>query len=399
MPNHLQVNSEIGTLREVLVHRPGPELENITPDTMKDLLFDDVPFLKIAQQEHDQFTALLKQHHVKPVYIERLLKEILRNEAVKTGFIQDYLAQFALDPVQIQATAAYLQTLPAAELATTVYAGLRSETVELPEDYHQPFVLPPLPNAYFTRDPQATLGNGFTINPMTFAARKPESFIFSWIVDHHPRFHDTPTWLQPTLPTHLEGGDELVLNQHTLALGISERTTSEAALTLAEHLFNDPASTFETVIAIHIPHNHAMMHLDTVFTMVNRDQFTIFPGIMDQDYQLNIEILRPNGKEGVKIKQAHHLQPVLKEALGLSEIDLIETGGGDAIIAPREQWNDGSNNLAIAPGEVITYDRNYRSIQLMRSHGLTVHEIPSSELARGRGGARCMSQPLWRDEL
>ncbi|USS88551.1 arginine deiminase [Fructilactobacillus hinvesii] len=399
MNSQLQVNSEIGTLREVLVHRPGPELENITPDTMKDLLFDDVPFLKIAQREHDQFTDLLRNHNVKPVYIEKLLQDILRDGNVKTGFIKDYLAQFTLDSIQVETTQAYLQSLSAHALTTTIYAGLRSETVGLLENYQQPFVLPPLPNAYFTRDPQAVLGNGVTVNPMTFAARKPESFIFSWIVDHHPRFQSTPIWLQPTLPTHLEGGDELVLNQQTLALGISERTTREAALTLAEHLFNNPASPFETVIAIHIPHNHAMMHLDTVFTMVNRDQFTIFPGIMDQDYHLNIEILQPNNKGGVKIRQATYLKPVLKESLGLSEIDLIETGGGDAIIAPREQWNDGSNNLAIAPGEVVTYDRNYRSIQLMRDHGLTVHEIPSSELARGRGGARCMSQPLWRDEL
>ncbi|USS92940.1 arginine deiminase [Fructilactobacillus ixorae] len=399
MDHHLQVNSEIGPLRTVLVHRPGAELENITPATMQELLFDDVPFLKVAQQEHDQFTDLLRQHHIEPVYVEHLLTEILNEPNTKTAFIAAYLAQFALAPLPKQETTTYLEQLPAPALTNTIYAGLRRATVGLPENYQQPFLLPPLPNAYFTRDPQATLGTGVTINPMTFAARKPESMIFSWIVQHHPRFQATPTWLSPTLPTHLEGGDELVLNRQTLALGISERTTRTAALTLAQHLFTNPASSFTTIIAIHIPHNHAMMHLDTVFTMVNREQFTIFPGIMDHDYRLNIEVLHPDGHGGVAIKRATHLKPVLQASLGLSEIDLIETGGGDAIVAPREQWNDGSNNLAIAPGEVITYDRNYRSIQLMREHGLIVHEIPSSELARGRGGARCMSQPLWRDDI
>lgn len=197
----------------------------------------------------------------------------------------------------------------------------------------------------------------------------------------------------------MEGGDELVLNAHTLAIGVSQRTSSRAIQALAEELFTNTDSHFDTIIAVEIPHNHAMMHLDTVFTMVNYDQFTVFPGIMDDEGKMNINILRATSNGKISMAHRDNLKKTLKEVLNLDDIDLIETGDADPIISPREQWNDGSNNLTITPGEVVTYDRNYVSIKLMREHGIKVDEIKSSELARGRGGGRCMSQPIWRENI
>ncbi|MBX4173322.1 arginine deiminase [Weissella viridescens] len=406
----IQVNSEIGTLREVLLHRPGAEIENITPDTMERLLFDDIPFLKNAQAEHDAFADLLRERGAEVVYIEQLLAECLQSADTRIAFIKRYLEEHHYTTGTVaQEMQKYLQTLSVKDLVQTIYAGIRRDALDLKytsldevagtaaEDL---FLMDPLPNAYFTRDPQASIGNGMTINHMTYAARQPESLITEFVMAHHPRFSQrVPIWLDRNQDNRIEGGDELVLNEHTLAIGISQRTSSKAVQMLAEHLFASPDSHIDTIMAVEIPHNHAMMHLDTVFTMVNTDQFTVFPGIMDDAGKMNINLLRANNQGEVVLEHRDNLKRTLLEVLNLDDLDLIETGNGDPINAAREQWNDGSNNLAIAPGEVVTYDRNYISIQLMREHGITVHEIKSSELSRGRGGARCMSQPLWRDEL
>ncbi|WP_395319666.1 arginine deiminase [Fructilactobacillus frigidiflavus] len=399
MTKGIQVNSEIGKLRKVLVHRPGAEIENIIPDMMKEMLFDDVPFLKIAQAEHDEFTQLLRERGTETIYIEALLEDILSDPQVKTAFLAAYLKEYQYDQVLQTEIINYFNTLPVAEVVSTVYAGLRKETFALKYETN-PFILKPMPNAYFTRDPQAMMGIGLTINKMTFAVRSPESLITEFVVKYHPLFSDNaPVWLDRNQPTRIEGGDELVLNEHTLAIGVSERTASKSIETLAKQLFKHSAAQFDTIIAVEIPHNHAMMHLDTVFTMVNHDQFTVFPGIMDQNHQMNIKVLRDDGHGGMLVEQRTNLKATLQELLNLAEVDLIETGDGDPIVAPREQWNDGSNNLAIAPGEVVTYDRNYKSIEMMRAHGIKVHKIRSSELSRGRGGARCMTQPIWRENL
>ena len=173
---------------------------------------------------------------------------------------------------------------------------------------------------------------------------------------NHPRFKDTPIWRDRNHTTRIEGGDELILNKTTVAIGVSERTSSKTIQNLAKELFANPLSTFDTVLAVEIPHNHAMMHLDTVFTMINHDQFTVFPGIMDGAGNINVFILRPGKDDEVEIEHLTDLKAALKKVLNLSELDLIECGAGDAIAAPREQWNDGSNTLAIAPGEIVTYD-------------------------------------------
>jgi arginine deiminase len=409
MNNGIKVNSEIGKLKSVLLHRPGAEVENITPDTMHQLLFDDIPFLKIAQKEHDFFAQTLRDNGAETVYIEDLATEVLSDTTVRDEFLTRYLHEAGYrDGRTTQGLTEYLTSMTTKDMVDKIYAGVRKKELDIPRtqlsdlagsDAENYFYLNPLPNAYFTRDPQASMGVGMTINRMTFPARQPESLITEFVMAHHARFKGTPIWRDRNHTTRIEGGDELVLNKTTVAIGVSERTSSKTIQNLAKELFENPLSTFDTVLAVEIPHNHAMMHLDTVFTMISHDQFTVFPGIFDGSGNINAFILHP-GKDGeVEIEHMTDLKEALKKVLNVSELDLIECGDGDPIVAPREQWNDGSNTLAIAPGEIITYDRNYVTIELLKEHGVKVHEILSSELARGRGGARCMSQPLWRDDL
>lgn len=409
MPSPIHVYSEIGKLKTVMLHRPGKELENLAPDILHRMLIDDIPYLKIAQEEHDAFAHVLRQQGIKVLYLEDLLAESLTDEKVRRAFLDQLLDESSIkkqDPLH-QLLLNYLQELPTKEMVKTVIAGIRKSAIhnstpslaDLAEDLDYPFYLDPMPNVYFTRDQQAAIGSGMTINRMTFRARRRESLFMETILKNHPDFKNAtiPVWRDRYHHGRLEGGDELVLNNHVLAVGISQRTSATAITDLAHNLFGH--SSYDTILAIKIPHNHAMMHLDTVFTMINYDQFTVHPFILDKAGKIDIYVLQPDDHNGVKITEKNDLVQVLKENLHLSELDLIPTGGGDPIAAPREQWNDGSNTLAIAPGEVVTYDRNYVSNDLLRKHGIIVHEIRSSELSRGRGGPRCMSCPLVREDL
>lgn len=409
MSSPIHVYSEIGKLKTVMLHRPGKELENLAPDILHRMLIDDIPYLKIAQEEHDAFAHVLRQQGIKVLYLEDLLAESLTDEKVRRAFLDQLLDESSIkkqDPLH-QLLLNYLQELPTKEMVKTVIAGIRKSTIhnstpslaDLAEDPDYPFYLDPMPNVYFTRDQQAAIGSGMTINRMTFRARRRESLFMETILKNHPDFKNAtiPVWRDRYHHGRLEGGDELVLNNHVLAVGISQRTSATAITDLAHNLFGH--SSYDTILAIKIPHNHAMMHLDTVFTMINYDQFTVHPFILDKAGKIDIYVLQPDDHNGVKITEKNDLVQVLKENLHLSELDLIPTGGGDPIAAPREQWNDGSNTLAIAPGEVVTYDRNYVSNDLLRKHGIIVHEIRSSELSRGRGGPRCMSCPLIREDL
>ena len=392
-----------------MLHRPGKELENLAPDILHRMLIDDIPYLKIAQEEHDAFAHVLRQQGIKVLYLEDLLAESLTDEKVRRAFLDQLLDESSIkkqDPLH-QLLLNYLQELPTKEMVKTVIAGIRKSAIhnstpslaDLAEDPDYPFYLDPMPNVYFTRDQQAAIGSGMTINRMTFRARRRESLFMETILKNHPDFKNAtiPVWRDRYHHGRLEGGDELVLKNHVLAVGISQRTSATAITDLAHNLFGH--SSYDTILAIKIPHNHAMMHLDTVFTMINYDQFTVHPFILDKAGKIDIYVLQPDDHNGVKITEKNDLVQVLKENLHLSELDLIPTGGGDPIAAPREQWNDGSNTLAIAPGEVVTYDRNYVSNDLLRKHGIIVHEIRSSELSRGRGGPRCMSCPLIREDL
>lgn len=407
MPSPIHVTSEIGKLKTVMLHRPGREIENITPDSMYRLLFDDIPYLPIAQEEHDYFAQTLRDQGIEVLYFEKLAAEALADQDVKEEFVDRMVAESGYAAGLIHdVLKEYLLAMNTQDMVNKIFEGVRREEIDLPhmtlqqaaEDTEWPFVMDPMPNAYFTRDPQASIGDGLSINRMTFPARQRESLITEYIIKHHPRFAgQVNVWRDRNHETHIEGGDELVLSDHVFAIGISQRTTADAIEDIAKNLFKK--SNYDTVIAIKIPHNHAMMHLDTVFTMIDYDKFTVHPAILDENGHVDNWVLHP-GKDG-EITMEHHadIKEVLKKALNKDDIDLIPTGNGDPIIAAREQWNDGSNTLAIAPGEVVTYNRNYVSNDLLRKHGILVHEVRSSELSRGRGGPRCMSCPIVREDL
>lgn len=407
MPSPIHVTSEIGKLKTVMLHRPGREIENITPDSMYRLLFDDIPYLPIAQEEHDYFAQTLRDQGIEVLYFEKLAAEALADQDVKEEFVDRMVAESGYAAGLIHdVLKEYLLAMNTQDMVNKIFEGVRREEIDLPhmtlqqaaEDTEWPFVMDPMPNAYFTRDPQASIGDGLSINRMTFPARQRESLITEYIIKHHPRFAgQVNVWRDRNHETHIEGGDELVLSDHVFAIGISQRTTADAIEDIAKNLFKK--SNYDTVIAIKIPHNHAMMHLDTVFTMIDYDKFTVHPAILDENGHVDNWVLHP-GKDG-EITIEHHtdIKEVLKKALNKDDIDLIPTGNGDPIIAAREQWNDGSNTLAIAPGEVVTYNRNYVSNDLLRKHGILVHEVRSSELSRGRGGPRCMSCPIVREDL
>lgn len=410
MKHPLHITSEIGELKTVLLHRPGEEVENLTPEFLQRLLFDDIPYLPIIQKEHDYFASALRNRGIEVLYLTTLLTEALYTEEIKKQFVMDILVESHVTVNGSFTTLyEYLLSFDTEEMVKKIMAGVRKSEIEfrkkthlyeLLED-HYPFYLDPMPNLYFTRDPAATIGNGLTINRMREPARRRESLFMSYIIKYHPRFanHDIPIWFNRDFDYPMEGGDELVLSKNTIAIGISERTAAKAIERFALNVFNQE-SNIQRVVAVEIPKSRAFMHLDTVFTMVDYDKFTIHPAIQGPKGNMNIYILEKGpDEETLKITHKTNLMETLKEVLNLKEVELIPCGGGDVIAAPREQWNDGSNTLAIAPGVVVTYDRNYVSNKLLREHGIEVIEVLSSELSRGRGGPRCMSMPLVRNDI
>lgn len=406
----LHITSEIGKLKTVLLHRPGEELENLTPEYLADLLFDDIPYLKDAQAEHDGFAELLRSRDVEVLYLDQLAAEALDDESVRSQYIDDLLKASKQGERRItQALSDYLKGMDAHAMVRKVMGGVRKDEVTLPKEgakqLHEmlakpyAFYLDPMPNLYFTRDPGATIGPGVTVNRMHFPARRRESLFLEYIIKHHPRFAEaeTPVWYDRTERFSMEGGDEHVYSKDVIAVGISQRSTPEAIEKLAMKLFEQ--GEFKKVLAIEIPKSRAFMHLDTVFTMIDHDKFTIHPAIQDSGGRMNIYVLTPtDDPEHPHIEHRENLPDVLKEALGLDNILMLECGNGDIIASAREQWNDGSNTLAIAPGVVVTYNRNYVTNKALRDNGIEVLEIDGAELGRGRGGPRCMSMPLVREE-
>ena len=259
-------------------------------------------------------------------------------------------------------------------------------------------VVAPMPNLYFTRDPFAMIGNGVSINRMYSVTRNRETIYGEYIFNYHPDFQGTPQYYSRYNTFHIEGGDILNINEHVLAIGISQRTEPDAIDGIAHHIFNDPTSPVDTILAFNIPNNRAMMHLDTVFTQIDVDKFTIHPAIMGT---LQVFELTPGKNAGdVNIKELNDtLEHILADATGVDQIKLIPCGGGDPIAAAREQWNDGSNTLAVAPGKIVVYARNTVTNDVLYKEGLNLLVMPSAELSRGRGGPRCMSMPFWREDL
>ncbi|WP_196593910.1 arginine deiminase [Pectinatus sottacetonis] len=406
----LNVTSEIGRLKTVLLHRPGQEIENLTPDLLGRLLFDDIPYLKIAQEEHDCFADILRKNGVKVLYLEELAVETISDEEVKQKFIRQFIDEASVSGESLQKTLIeYFGSLPNKTLINKMMSGVRKEEIDKKHckslcgqiDDNYPFICDPMPNLYFTRDPFAVVGNGISLNHMRTQTRNRETIFAKYIFANHPYFKDAeiPFWFDRDEKTSIEGGDILVLNNTTLAIGISQRTDAASIDKICKRLFLNNTN-FKTVLAFNIPVSRAFMHLDTVFTMVDRDKFTIHSGI---EGPLTVyEITKQGDQNHLEInieKQNAKLEDILQKHLGC-EITLIRCGNGDKIAGAREQWNDGANTLAIAPREVVVYSRNYVTNKILsEKYGIKLHIIPSSELSRGRGGPRCMSMPLYREDL
>jgi arginine deiminase len=404
--NGISINSEIGKLKAVILHRPGGELERLTPDYLEEMLFDDIPWLKKMIEEHDGFAETLRSRGAEVYYIRDMLEDVLEMDGVKPRMIKETLDLSGIEnPDRREAITHYLVELPTRELVDKLITGLpKSDVVDIEkhlslvdyinEDY--PFYINPLPNLYFTRDPATVIGNGLSISAMKVEARKRESLFMKYFYKYHPIFNAVPTplWYNYNNKYSLEGGDILVLSREVLAIGCSERTTAQGIELLCRNLF-EGLPDLDHILVVLIPHIRAFMHLDTVFTMVDYDKFTIYPGV--EDRVKVFKVTRNSKPYSLHVEAEECLTKALKKSLGLPAVKLIKSGGGDEITAAREQWNDSTNTLAIAPGVVVTYNRNEASNEVLRKNGIEVVEIDGQELVRGRGGPRCMSMPILRE--
>ena len=410
MDNVINVKSEIGTLKKVLLHRPGNELLNLTPDTLSRLLFDDIPFLPEAQKEHDEFAHILKENGIEVVYLEDLMAEVLElGDDIENKFIRQFIFEAGIrTPKYKELVFDYLNRIAKIYYFNNFGTFNKSEMdypeekslVDLVSDESE-FLADPMPNLYFTRDPFASAGKGVILNKMYSVTRNRETIYAEYIFNYHPEYKGKINkYYDRYLPYHIEGGDVLNLSNHVLAVGISQRTESGAIDELAKNMFRNPDCEIDTILAFNIPESRAFMHLDTVFTQIDYDKFTFHPGIMD-----TLEVFEitegdiPDSDEDLNVKKVEgSLEEILERYLG-RKVTLIPCAGGERISSEREQWNDGTNTLCIAPGVVVVYDRNNITNNILREHGIKVLEMSSAELSRGRGGPRCMSMPLVREDL
>lgn len=410
----INVKSEIKPLKEVLVHRPGKELLNLTPDTLHRLLFDDIPYLKVAQAEHDEFVQILRDNDIKVFYLEDLMTETLDfNPEIKEKFLKQFIEEAGVNTPKYRGLVfEYLMSIEETkEFVLKTMEGvqiyeldrekrvLEKSLVDLVTD-ETDFIVEPMPNLYFTRDPFASVGNGIILNKMYSVTRNRETIYADYIFKYHPKFKgEVEKYFDRDYDWHIEGGDVLNLNEHVLAVGISQRTEAGAIDKLAKNLFKNPNCEIDIILAFNIPESRAFMHLDTVFTQIDIDKFTYHPGIMKtlQVFEIT-EGNDPNSDEDLNVKEINDsLENILSKYLGLKVI-LIPCAGGDDVASQREQWNDGTNTLCIAPGVVVVYNRNNITNEVLREHGIKVIEMASAELSRGRGGPRCMSMPLIRED-
>jgi arginine deiminase len=390
------VDSEVGRLRSVLLHRPGPELKRLTPRNSADLLFDAIPWVERAQEEHDAFADALRRRDVEVLYLRDLLVECLALDEARTAVVDHTLADPRFGVTLRAQVQRHLHGLDAEELADVLIGGLAHEELRTGSglvyqlmDPHD-FVMPPLPNLLFTRDSSVWLGNTVAVTSPSMPARTRETWLTDAIYRHHRSFTGSRQIYSPG-EQWLEGGDVLILAPGVIAIGVGQRTIPAGAETLAARAFQ--AGVARAVLVVPIAQERATMHLDTVCTMVDHDAVVMYPPIADG---LVAHVLTAGEAGAVDVRPPAPFLAAAAEAMGIDRLRVIDTGL-DPVTAEREQWDDGNNTLAIGPRLCVAYERNVETNARLEQAGVEVVRIPGSELGSGRGGPRCMSCPVQRD--